>query len=103
MKTNILTLISRYYDNQLTNTEKHEIAEFICIYKRNDYEALWMVNDFLTNSDSWDNFPTIRSMNTYNGFDMSIPGIQPRYFAIVSNLLHHAHSPKTYIEKITYY
>ena len=103
MKTNILALISHQYGNDLTKAEKDQLVEFISIYKQNDFGQLWRVNEFITNSNSWGDFPDIRSLNNYNGIKKFIPGIQPRYFAIISKILQHVQSPKTYIEEIVHY
>jgi len=97
MKTNILALISSLSFSDLTKAEKDQIAEYICIYKRHDFNQLWLVNNFITNSNGWDYFPDIRSLNIYNGIEESFPGIKPRYFAIISQILRHVHSPKTYL------
>ena len=79
----------RYIDsaeNLLNHEEREEIQRYIEIYKTEGCNAHFQVNEYITKNNLWHNFKKIRSLNDHGEFK-SIPGIQPKYFEIVCNLL----------------
>ena len=71
---------------KLTPQETSEVNEYVRICRDNDYCAHPQVNNHITSNDLWSRFPTIRSLNDHGSFT-GIPGIQPKYFEIVCQLL----------------
>jgi transposase len=71
----------------LTKTENDEINEYIKIFRDNNLTKHHEINDMISKTDSWNKFPTIRSLNEH-GKHKEIPGIQPHYFEIVCNILY---------------
>lgn len=71
---------------RLTPSEKEEISEYIKIYRYNSFSKHFEVNRFISDNDLWEKFPTIRSLNDH-GEHKEIPGIQPKYFIVVCQLL----------------
>ena len=76
-------IISSY---NLTSKEKSQVLEYIEIYKRESFEEHWQVNRYITNNNLWDSFSEIRSLNDH-GDHKRIPGILPRFYGIVCNVL----------------
>lgn len=66
--------------------EVQELLKYCLIFKINNLNAHWNVNDLITSKDCWDEFPIMRSMNTHsNGY--TTPGIREKYFAVVCDVL----------------
>ena len=72
--------------DELSNSESEEINKYIKIYQSNEFTEHHQVNTFISYHNSWDQFPTIRSLNDH-GQNKEIKGIQPRYFNIICQLL----------------
>lgn len=71
--------------NSLTLQEKFEIDRYIQIFKRFNFSQHYEVNNYISRNGLWDEFPTIRSINTHaNG--AVVRGIFPKYYAIVCKL-----------------
>ena len=70
----------------LTSVEVHDINEYLNIYRDNSFSAHFEVNHYISQNNFWDNFPSIRSLNDH-GPHRGIPGIQPKYFEIICQLL----------------
>lgn len=103
MNTNLKNQIKEHCRGPLSKSAFAELYKFLEIYYNRNYTQLWMVNNAITKSDSWDDFPTIRSINTFNS-NFTAEGIQPKYFAIASSVAqHHRISPDTYVTEYTTY
>ena len=86
----------------LTNTTLTELVDYIQIYVQNRFSKYWMVNNYISNHDLWDQFTSIRSINTHqNGYVCQ--GIRPIYFAIVCNVLNKARLGGSPLEKAKRY
>lgn len=72
--------------NALTASESKEINDFINIFKLNNLTEHFQVNKYITENELWDEFKTIRSINNH-GLNKEVPGIQPKYFNIICELL----------------
>lgn len=70
----------------LTNSETEEINAYIKIYRENSFSKHFEVNRFISDNDLWCKFPTIRSLNNH-GEHKDIPGIEPKYFEVICQLL----------------
>ncbi len=70
----------------LSQAESSEIQEYIGIFKANGLSKHTQVNNYITNNNLWDNFPTIRSLNDHGKYK-EIEGIEPQYFEIVCRIL----------------
>lgn len=84
--------------NNLTVQEKKEINEYINIYKNLNFSKHYEVNNYISRNQLWGRFPTIRSRNTHaNG--AVVPGIFPKYYAIVCELVGMESGDGTSLEK----
>lgn len=71
--------------NTLTFQEKIEIDRYISIFRRFNFTEHYEVNNYISGNGMWDQFPTIRAINTHaNG--AVVRGIFPKYYAIVCRL-----------------
>jgi len=70
----------------LSSTETEEISQYIKIYRENRFKSHTQINNYITENDMWDEFPTIRSLNDHCEYE-NIPGILQKYFGIVSSIL----------------
>lgn len=70
----------------LTDDELREIDEYIKLYKENNCKEHYEVNQIVSNKGEWDKFKNIRSLNDH-GPHKEIPGIQPKYYNIICDLL----------------
>jgi len=71
---------------ELTRAETAEITEYTRIYRENSFSKHFEVNNYITENGLWETFPMIRSLNDH-GVNKEIPGIEPKYFRIVCQLL----------------
>jgi len=62
--------------------ESIEVFNYIRDFTENSFSNLSELNNYLTDNEEWEYYPTIRSLNTH-GIYSKIPGIQPKYFLIV--------------------
>lgn len=69
-----------------SKSECDEIKAYIDIYKANSFLEHHEVNSYITANQMWEMFPTLRSMNDH-GHGKIVPGIQPKYFRSVCNIL----------------
>ena len=72
--------LCRKYDIDIC--EAMEIFNYIRDFEENFFQNLNEVNNYITENDEWEYYPTIRSLNTHGNYS-DIPGIQPKYFSIV--------------------
>jgi hypothetical protein len=70
----------------LSQSEVNELLRYIWIYKQNNMTEHWQVNEYISEFDNWDEFTNIRSLNDH-GYDFHIQGIQPKFYAIICNVL----------------
>ncbi|MBS3912288.1 MAG: hypothetical protein KGZ70_10795 [Hydrogenophaga sp.] len=71
---------------KLNIAETEEINEYLKIYRDNSFSKHFEVNRYITSNDLWQKFPTIRSLNDH-GENKDIPGIEPKYFSAICQLL----------------
>lgn len=69
-----------------TVNEEYEISKYIEIFRKFNCREHYEANEIITQQDRWDEFKTIRSLNDH-GKHKEIPGIQPKYFEIICNIL----------------
>lgn len=72
--------------NQLSEDEENEINSYIYIYKKYNFVEHYEVNNFISRQNAWDKFPNIRSLNDH-GVHKGIPGILPKFYAIICERL----------------
>lgn len=70
----------------LTSKEESQVLEYIKIYKNESFEKHWETNNYITNNNLWDSFSEIRSLNDH-GDHKRIPGILPKFYRIVCEIL----------------
>lgn len=70
----------------LAPDEVTEVNKYMKIFRENAFSSHVEVNEYITDNNIWDQFPTIRSLNDHGNYK-EIPGIQPKYFHIVCQLL----------------
>lgn len=73
-------------DTELSPQELYELSEYINIYNNYDCTRHWEVNQIISDENRWDDFPTIRALNTHRS-NNRVRGILPKYFAIICNVL----------------
>ena len=66
--------------------EAIEIYNYIRDFEENGFVNLNELNNYLTDNDEWEYYPTIRSLNTHGSYS-DVPGIQPIHHSIVSKEL----------------
>jgi len=71
---------------ELTPKEIVQVIRYIAIFKRNNFNEHWQVNEFISNRNAWDQFDELRSNNRHAN-DFVAKGIYPKYFAIVCEIL----------------
>ena len=71
---------------KLSFVELSEINEYVAIYKQNSFSKHYEVNHYISDNFLWNRFSTIRSLNNH-GESKGIPGIQPKYFSIICEML----------------
>lgn len=103
MKTSLEKRIKACAFSTLKPIEIEELTKFLEIYYEYELTELWMANEIITKAQKWDNFPNIRSVNTFNS-SFRAKGIQPKFFAIASKVAqHNQHTPNTYVEQYVLY
>ena len=70
----------------LSSEETNEINEYLKIFRDNSFSKHFEVNQYISDNKIWERFTTIRSLNDHGSYK-EIPGIQPKYFEIVCQLL----------------
>jgi hypothetical protein len=73
-------------EGKLSSEERNEINEYLKIFRDNSFSKHFEVNQHISDNNLWERFPTIRSLNDHGSYK-EIPGIQPKYFEIVCQLL----------------
>jgi len=71
-------------------TKNKEIHEFINIYVQNEHSSIQETNSYITNKNLWDNFKSIRAMNSYDSFrdyEAENQGVSQEAYSIISKLL----------------
>jgi len=62
--------------------EAIEIFNYIRCFNENFFQNLNELNNYITECDEWEYYPSIRSQNTH-GHYKNVLGIQPKYYSIV--------------------
>jgi hypothetical protein len=70
----------------LTDLEINQVRRYVGIFRSNLFQEHYEVNNFITNHGLWNQFFKIRSLNDH-GLHKGIPGILPKYFKVVCELL----------------
>lgn len=70
----------------LTDLEINQVKRYVAIFRSNSFQVHYEVNHYITNHNLWNQFSKIRSLNDH-GLHKGIPGILPKYFAVVCELL----------------
>ena len=73
-----------YYE--LSDEEIEQTAHYIWLYKSNNCDEHYEVNNIINQKNSWDEFTAIRSLNDH-GYRKRIKGITPKFFAIICKVL----------------
>jgi len=88
--------------DKLSPSEASEIAAYVRIFQENNFKEHFQVNEYITNNDKWDEFSTIRSLNDHKEYKR-IPGILPKYFEIICNLLNIGGASGRSLDSATHY
>lgn len=67
---------------KLSLDESNEVKKYIDIYRSNNFKEHYEVNSYISKMNLWNDFPNIRSLNDH-GDNIEIPGILPRFYAII--------------------
>ena len=70
----------------LSPKEIIQLVHYVSIFKRNNFQEHWQVNELITNKNAWDQFDALRSNNRHSN-DFVAKGIYPKYFALVCEIL----------------
>ena len=93
---------AQFKGKSLVSSETKEINAYIDIFKSNGFVEHHEVNQFISDNNKWDDFPTIRSLNNH-GESKNIKGILPKYFQIICNLLKISNFNGHPLDKSTHY
>ena len=66
--------------------EASQVKKYAKIFKDKSFYEHYEVNNYIGNHNLWNDFSKIRSFNDHGNYKR-IPGIQPKYFAIVCEIL----------------
>ena len=84
------SLINKIYleknGSHLSLKESQEINQYTKIFLENNFKEHYEVNRYISKMNLWDEFPNIRSLNDH-GENKDIPGILPKFYAIVCKKL----------------
>lgn len=61
--------------------EAMEIYKYTRTFEENFFQNLNELNNYITENDEWEYYPSIRSLNTHKECK-NIEGIQPKYYSI---------------------
>ena len=86
----------------LSSSETDEVKSYIKIFQEQKCEQHFQVNHFITRNRLWDKFPTMRSLNDH-GKNKGIPGILPKYYSIVCDVLNIDGCGGEKLDKSTHY
>ena len=70
----------------LSKPEMVQIKHYMAIYSDHHFKTQKSANNYITESNRWDEFPDIRSLNDHGSYT-SIPGIFPKYYRITCEIL----------------
>jgi hypothetical protein len=82
----IISDIRESSKEELSDDVVNELADYIWIYSSKNFKKHWKVNEYISDKNIWDNFENIRSLNKHGEYD-KVQGIEPKYFAIVCEVL----------------
>ncbi len=83
---NIINELCILYKYNLSESEESQVKKYIDIFIDNSFEEHYQVNNYITNHNLWNEFSKIRSLNDH-GLHKRIPGILPKYFKVVCEIL----------------
>jgi hypothetical protein len=90
------------YQSDLSLEDKYEINEYIKIFLDCNFTKHHEVNQYITRTEQWNKFPSIRSLNDH-GKKTEIPGILPNIFAIICKELKIKGDGGTPLDKAKHY
>lgn len=70
----------------LSDLELSQLLKYIALFQAYKCDEHYEVNNIITNQGRWDEFFILRSLNDH-GSGSWIRGIEPKYFAIICNVL----------------
>lgn len=79
-------IVKQKHSNRLNSAEEKEVTNYIKIYMDNGFTEHFEVNTFISQNNMWDLFPNMRSLNDH-AENKEIPGILPKFYAIVCKRL----------------
>ena len=82
----IIEDIKTITENQFQIDVVNELADYIWIYVSKKFTEHWEVNEYISEKHMWGQFENIRSLNKHGDYD-KVEGIEPKYFAIVCEVL----------------
>ncbi len=82
----IIPQVKKASFTELTNEQVEQIANYIWIFKSNNFKHHWEVNELISKSQIWDGFSELRSLNNH-GPSGIVKGITPKFFAIICKVL----------------
>ncbi len=72
--------------NELDSSTFNEILEYVTIFIQWRFKEHWQVNNFISKTNCWHQYPNIRSINTHRN-RKEVEGIRPEYYALVCEIL----------------
>jgi len=70
----------------LSSSELEQIEEYVHIYKSNSFKEHYEVNNYISKHKLWGGFSDLRSLNDH-GSHKRIPGILPKFYSVVCQIL----------------
>jgi hypothetical protein len=86
----------------LTEDERNEINWYIKLYVKLEFTHHWQVNQWIQERNAWDKFKNIRAINDHVNAS-GVPGIKPKFFAIVCQISGEDEHPGSHLIKSTPY
>ncbi|MDA0135804.1 hypothetical protein L2D36_25890 [Vibrio harveyi] len=72
--------------NELDSSTFNEILAYVTMFVQLRFKEHWQVNNVISKTNSWHQYPNIRSINTHrNG--KQVEGIHPEYYALICEIL----------------
>lgn len=71
---------------KLSVSEVSQLKEYLAIYAGHGFKNQADANKYITDSNLWDDFKDIRSMNDHGQY-VNIPGILPKFYKVTCEIL----------------
>ncbi|MFK5912757.1 MAG: hypothetical protein QM484_00155 [Woeseiaceae bacterium] len=71
---------------KLSKDEMVQIKNYMAIYSEYNFKTQKAANNYITESNRWDEFPDIRSLNDHDSYT-NIPGIFPKFYRITCEIV----------------